>query len=81
MYSKDVSSTSSRTPSVRPGGPGLVVEGNDSMETLPSWDSLSFMTVFLAINDAFNLDPDFDDAVHYMAVPTLVSYLRGHVPS
>jgi len=61
------------------GDSGLVVSIDDSMETLPAWDSLTFMTVFLAINDAFNLNPDFDDAVHYMAIPSLVSYLRDHV--
>lgn len=63
------------------GGPELVVGNEDSMETLSAWDSLSFMSVYVAINDAFGLDPDFDDAVHYMAIPTLVSYLRQQLPS
>ena len=58
------------------GDPRLVVGPDDSMDTLGDWDSLSFMTVFLAVNEAFDLDPDFDDAVHYMAVPSIVAYLQ-----
>lgn len=46
------------------------------METHTAWDSLTFMTVFIAINEAFGLTPDFDDAIHYMAVPSIVGYVR-----
>ena len=56
--------------------PQLVVGPDDSMDTVAGWDSLTFMTIFLAVNDAFGLDPDFDDAIHYMAVPSLVAYLE-----
>lgn len=59
--------------------PHLVVGANDSMDTLACWDSLTFMTVFLAVNDAFGLDPDFDDAIHYLAVPSLVAYLEDQI--
>ena len=59
--------------------PHVVVGANDSMDTLACWDSLTFMTVFLAVNDAFGLDPEFDDAIHYMAVPSLVAYLQGQM--
>ncbi len=60
--------------------PQLVVGPDDSMETVAGWDSLSFMTVFLAVNDEFDLSPDFDDAVHYMAVPSLIAYLETQLP-
>ncbi|MDH3678598.1 MAG: hypothetical protein OEV40_01485 [Acidimicrobiia bacterium] len=54
----------------------LVIGTDDSMDTVAVWDSLRFMNVFVAINEAFGLDPDFDDAIHYAAVPSLVHYLR-----
>ncbi len=63
------------------GDLGLVIGPNDSMDSVRHWDSMSFMTVFLAVNESFDLDPDFDDAIHYMAVPSLVRYLREQVGS
>jgi acyl carrier protein len=56
--------------------PDLVIGEDDSMETVPGWDSLTFMSVFLAVNDAFALAPDFDEAIHYTALPSLVAHLR-----
>ena len=56
------------------GAPGAVGP-DDSMETVPGWDSMRFMSVFIAVNEAFGLDPDFDDAIHYTAIPTMVEYL------
>jgi acyl carrier protein len=53
------------------------ITAEDSMETVPGWDSLSFMSVFAAINDAFALNPDFDDAIHYTSVRKLCEYLRS----
>lgn len=56
--------------------PTLTVDEHDSMETVAGWDSLAFMAVFTAVNDAFTLDPDFDDAIHYTGLPSLLAYLR-----
>lgn len=57
-------------------GAGMIpLSVEDSMETVPAWDSMSFMSVFLAINEAFGLDPDFDDAIHYTSVNALRAYL------
>ena len=53
-----------------------VITGADSMETIAEWDSLNFMKVFLGINEAFGLNPDFDDAIHYTSVRSLHSYLE-----
>lgn len=61
--------------------PDLIVGEDDSMDTVPGWDSLTFMSVFLAVNDAFALTPDFDDAIHYTAVPSVVTYLREQLSS
>lgn len=53
----------------------LHISATDSMSTISCWDSLAFMTVFLAINEEFGIDPDFDDAIHYTSVQTLTEYL------
>ena len=52
------------------------INADDSMETVAAWDSLSFMSVFTAINEAFCVNPDFDDAIHYTSVKTLHAYLQ-----
>ena len=57
----------------------VTVTAADSMETLAAWDSLTFMSVFLAINAAFELEPDFDEAIHYISVPLLYAYLKEQV--
>ncbi len=59
------------------GDVSLVIGLGDSMETVPGWDSLTFMSVWAAVNEAFAIDPDFDDAINYISVPALVAYLRG----
>lgn len=52
---------------------------DDSMETVAAWDSLTFMSIFTAINESFGLDPDFDDAIHYTSVKMLYAYLKEKV--
>jgi acyl carrier protein len=62
------------------GDPGLCIGPGDSMDTVADWDSLAFMGVFAAVNAAFALDPDFDDAIHYVSIPALKQYLGGELP-
>jgi acyl carrier protein len=57
-------------------GQDVLITVDDSMETIADWDSLTFMSVFLAINEAFGLNPDFDDAIHYTSVKALYAYLK-----
>ncbi len=59
------------------GNAELTLGPSASMETVGEWDSLSFMSVFCAINKAFDIDPDFDDAVHYISVASLHRYLEA----
>ena len=59
------------------GNAELTLCAEDSMETIGEWDSLAFMSVFVAVNKAFDIDPDFDDAVHYTSVHALRSYLAS----
>ena len=55
----------------------LLVTAGDSMETIATWDSLTFMSVFQAINEAFSINPDFDDAIHYTSVKGIYDYIKG----
>jgi acyl carrier protein len=57
----------------------IVIAADDSMETVVAWDSLSFMSVFLTINEAFGVSPDFDDAIHYTSVGALRAYLKEKI--
>jgi acyl carrier protein len=57
----------------------VVITADDSMQTVAAWDSLNFMRVFLAINEAFGLNPDFDEAIHYTSVKALHAYLKERV--
>lgn len=59
------------------GNETLVLCAGDSMETVAEWDSLSFMSVFTAVNEAFGIDPDFDDAIAYTSIPSLRDYLAA----
>lgn len=54
----------------------ILIQPDDSMETVVAWDSLTFMSIFLAVNEAFGVSPDFDDAIHYTSVKTLYTYLK-----
>jgi len=60
-------------------GEEILITAEDSMETVAAWDSLSFMIVFLAVNETFGVNPDFDDAIHYTSVSGLYAYLKGRV--
>ena len=57
----------------------VVITAEASMESVSGWDSLTFMKVFLAINEAFGINPDFDDAIHYTSVKSLHDYLAKQV--
>lgn len=58
------------------GDQDIHITMDDSMETVAAWDSLTFMSIFLAINEIFDINPDFDDAIHYTSVRTLHAYLK-----
>ena len=51
----------------------------DSMETVAAWDSLSFVSIFLALNEEFGLDVDADEAIHYRSVPAIVDYVSRRI--
>ena len=61
------------------GNEALALRVDDSMDTVGEWDSLNFMSVFRAVNEAFGIDPDFDDAIHHTSIPSLREYLKSVV--
>ena len=63
----------------RDGASEVEITAEDSMETVAAWDSLSFMGIFTAINEAFGVNPDFDDAIYYTSVKMLYAYLKDKV--
>lgn len=58
------------------GKSDLAVTFDDGMETVADWDSMTFMKIFLSVNEAFEINPDFDEAIHYTSISTLVDFLR-----
>jgi len=40
------------------------------------WDSLSFVAVYLAVTEAFRLDAEDDDAIHFMSVEKIIRFLN-----
>ncbi|MFD1196059.1 acyl carrier protein [Seohaeicola saemankumensis] len=54
----------------------LSISPDDSMDTITEWDSMSFMKVFMGVNEVFGISPDFDEAIHYTSISTLTEFLR-----
>jgi len=52
------------------------IDVDSSMDNTPEWDSLDFINIFLAINQAFEIDPDPDDAIHYRSVVEIVGFVE-----
>lgn len=40
------------------------------------WDSLSFVAVYLAVTEEFNVDADDDDAIYFMSVEKIIQFLN-----
>ena len=52
------------------------VHGQSKMGDPAEWDSLSFITVLTAVSDAYEVELLDDDAFHFMAIPTMHSFLE-----
>ena len=55
---------------------GGVITTDSSMESMAEWDSLNFINIFLAVNEAFDIDPDPDDAIHYGSIASIVDFVK-----
>ncbi len=40
------------------------------------WDSLSFVAVFNAVSEAFNVELEYDDAIHFRDVKSIHEFLE-----
>ena len=56
---------------------GAEITASSSMEAMVEWDSLNFINIFLAINEAFGIDPDPDDAIHYGSISGIADFVRN----
>ena len=59
-------------------GEGLTEEVTEAskMGSPREWDSLSFVAVFNAVSEAFNVELDYDDAIHFRDVKSIHGFLE-----
>ena len=50
-----------------------------SMENTPEWDSLAHLKLLAAIEDAFEIELDFEDMVRMTTVQAIVQTLREYL--
>jgi acyl carrier protein len=53
-----------------------LINSQSSMGNPRAWDSMVFVEVFEALSSEFNLDLSDDDAVHFMSVTDIVSFIQ-----
>jgi len=46
------------------------------MHSPSEWDSLSFVAIFMAVHEAFDLEPEDDDAIHFVSVEGISGFLK-----
>ena len=51
------------------------VTENSKMGDPKEWDSLSFVAVFTAVGAAYNVDLEYDDAIHFRDIRAIHSLL------
>ena len=54
---------------------GNKITASSTMEGMPEWDSLNFINIFLDVNEAFGIDPEPDDALHYNSISNIVTFV------
>lgn len=52
------------------------VTAESRMNFPKEWDSLAFVNVFMAVQEAFNLDVDEDEAINFMSVRGIVDFIN-----
>lgn len=52
-----------------------LITSQSSMGNPRAWDSMVFIEIFEAVASEFNLDLSDDDAVHFMSVTDIVSFV------
>lgn len=52
------------------------ISAESQMGTPSEWDSLSFVVVFTTVGDAFDVELDDDDAIHFTSISTMYAFLN-----
>lgn len=52
------------------------VHGQSRMGDPVEWDSLSFITVLMAVSEAYGVDLADDDAFHFTSIPSMQTFLE-----
>lgn len=52
-----------------------LVTSDSRMGSPREWDSLSFVAVFVAVGEAFDIELDDDDAIHFQTVSAMYKFL------
>ena len=58
------------------GGLSNDVTSTSKMGDPAEWDSLSFVAVFVAIGEAFDLELEDDDAIHFQSIVGIEEFLK-----
>ena len=58
------------------GRPNVQLTKDSGMGNPTEWDSLAFVAIFLAVNEKFVIDASDDDAIHFMSVGDIASFVR-----
>lgn len=51
------------------------VTADSRMNKPREWDSLAFVSVFIAVSEHFGIDVEEDDAIHFTSVATIDEFL------
>lgn len=51
------------------------VTADSRMNTPKEWDSLAFVSVFLAVSEHFNIEVEEDDAIHFISISGICEFL------
>ena len=54
------------------------ISAESKMGSPSEWDSLGFVSVFLAVTQHFKLDVDDDDAIHFTSVPSILEFIQDY---
>lgn len=53
------------------------VTAESGLSNPPEWDSLSFVSVFLAVTEHFDLEVDDEDAIYFRSVQEILTFMQS----
>lgn len=58
-----------------------LVTADSAMGTPREWDSLAFVSIFMALTEHFQIEVDEDEAIHFLSVRGINSFLDELMPT